>query len=182
MSEDERSPKPPAEAQSSMMRTLILVASVILVAAIGALLVLKFVLMPMLAEDNVDPSAPAPQSTISPTAVTVEFPESIVSVKMPPDSNVPASLLSFTVSLECHNPETAALVQAHNARFVDMINRQHEYKTRGELDDPRIKDSIQKAILLEANTILKQVQPPRTRAEIRVDAVFHTRFFVHDQL
>jgi flagellar basal body-associated protein FliL len=169
---------------SGMMRTLMLVLAVVMVAAIGGLLVYKFVILPKFSEeDKPDQTVELPPANlISPTAVTVSFDQGLATVRMPAGSAVPASLLSYAVTLECNNQPTADLVGKQMSRFTDMINKQHDSKTRAELDDPMIKTSIQKQIMLEANTILKQLQPESIDPEIRITAVFHTAFFVNDQL
>lgn len=176
-------PPVPVPRKSSFLSILIWVGVVGLVAAIAAVLLYTFVLKPMLSEVN-EPQLAAEElgDKLNPDTITVDFEESVASVKMPEDSQLPAALLSFAVSLECNNQLTADLVQRHKARFIDMISRQHEFRTRAELDDPRVKAAIQKTILMEANTILKQLQPGPIDPSIQITDVFHRRFLVTDQL
>lgn len=176
-------PVVPAPRKSSFVSMLIWLGVAGLVAAIAAVLLYVFVLKSLLSGGEGEELATAQTGDkLNPDAVTVDFEESVASVKMPEDSQLPSALLSFAVSLECNNQLTADLVQKHKARFTDMINRQHEFRTRAELDDPRVKAGIQKTILMEANTILKQLQPGPIDPSIRVTDVFHRRFLVTDQL
>lgn len=176
-------PPVPVPRKSSFLSILIWVGVVGLVAAIAAVLLYAFVLKPMLSETNeAQRAAEEPGDKLNPNTITVDFEESVASVKMPEDSQLPAALLSFAVSLECNNQLTADLVQRHKARFTDMISMQHEFRTRAELDDPRVKVAIQKTILMEANTILKQLQPGPIDPSIQITDVFHRRFLVTDQL
>ncbi len=173
-------PLPTPAKKSSFMSTLIWLGVAMMTAALGAVLLYLFVLRPMLS--GAGPEDIALEDKLNPHAITVDFEESVASVRMPPDSQLPAALLSFAVSLECNNRATAELVQRHIARFTDMINKQHEFRERAELDDPRVKAAIQQTILLEANTILKQLQPGAADPNIRVTDVFHRRFLISDQL
>ena len=181
MSEDQQ-PAVPAPKKSSFVSTLIWLGVAVMVAAIAAVVLYLFVLKPMLAQEPEQPVEVDAGNKLNPDAVTVDFEESVASVKMPEDSQLPAALISFQVSLECNNQATAALVQKNMARFTDMINEQHEFKTRAELDDPRVKAAIQRTILIEGNTILKQLQPGPIDPGIKITDVFHKRFLVSDQL
>ncbi len=175
-------PLPVPAKKSSLMSTLIWLGIAVMTAVLGALLLYLLVLRPMLAEPGTGVAEGELYDKLNPDAITVDFEESVASVRMPPDSPLPAALLSFAVSLECNNRATAELVQRHQARFTDMINRQHEFRERAELDDPSVKVAIQQTILLEANTILKQLQPGAPDPSIRVTDVFHRRFLISDQL
>lgn len=176
---DEPQPAVPVPKKSSLAGLLIWLGVAFMVAVLGALVLYFVMFRPRLAEEG-GPVDAGSGDKLNPNTVTVDFDESVASVKMPQDSQLPASLLSFQVSLECNDQITAALVQKHIARFTDMINKQHEFRSRAELDDPRVKADIQKTILLEANTILKQLQPGPPDPNIRVTAVFHKRFLVSD--
>jgi len=182
MSEEE--PAVPVPRKTSLVSILIWLGVAAMVAAVAAVLLYVFVLKAMFAEgdDGAQPVASDTGNKLNPETVTVDFDESVASVKMPEDSQLPASLLSFAVSLECSNQMTADLVQKHMARFTDMINKQHEFRNRAELDDPRVKAAIQETILMEANTILKQLQPGPIDPNIQITDVFHRRFLVSDQL
>ncbi|HOD49577.1 MAG TPA: hypothetical protein PLM14_02495 [Candidatus Hydrogenedentes bacterium] len=177
-------PAAPSPRKSSFVSMLIWLGVAVMVAAIAAVVLYLFVLKPRLSEDGGARSSPAADAgdKLNPNAVTVDFDDAVASVKMPTDSQLPAAMLLFAVSLECNNQMTADLLEKHRARFTDMINKQHEFRTRAELDDPRVKADIQRTILMEANTILKQLQPAAINPQIQVTAVFHRRFLVSDQM
>ena len=188
MSEEQEAPVAAEEEgkkSSSMVRTLGLAIGALMVVAIAALVVFKVVLAPRLAgEDETKKVEDVPDigDKIPLNAVTVAFDESIAAVKLPLDSELSSSILSHQVALECYDAATAALVEKYKDRFTDLINEKHEFRTRAELDDPRIKESIEKEILLEANTLLKRLQPGEIDPNIRITAVLHLRFFPHDQI
>ncbi|MBI4560293.1 MAG: hypothetical protein HY706_22115 [Candidatus Hydrogenedentes bacterium] len=155
--------------------------AVVAIVAAGA--TYQFALAPMLKTEE-KPAAPqeVDPNAISPTAATVDFDESFANVIMP-DTNMLASLLVFKVSFECSNPETAAIVTVFKTRFNDMITQVHSFRTRQELNDPSVKESIQKQILQKSNDTLKKIQEGQGNVDpkIRITAVFHDRFAVQDQ-
>ncbi len=158
---------------------LLLVIGVLLLAAIAGLSTYLFVLSPMLKEPESVEQADA-EDSIPANPVTVEFPASPVNVIR--EGEMPASTLLFGVTLECNNPETAALVQAHRARFLDIINKLHDSRTRSELDDTLlIKESIQRQALQKCNDLLRRLQEQPSE-EIRITAVLHHTFVVQDPL
>lgn len=158
---------------------IILVLGVVLVAAIAGLSSYLFVLKPMLDETEVAVQID-PEDIIPLAPAMVEFPATPVNVMR--EGQMPASTLLFGVTLECENALTAELVSAHRARFVDMINKLHDSKTRAELDDTFIiKESIQRQILQKANDILMRLQVESSES-IRITAVFHHTFVVQDQV
>jgi len=158
---------------------IILLLCVVLVAAIAGLATYLFLLKPML--DNTEVAVQIdPEDMIPLAPATVEFPGTPVNVMR--EGQMPASTLLFGVTLECENAETAVLVEMHRARFVDMISKLHDSRTRAELDDVYlIKQSIQRQILQKANDILVRVQEEPSES-IRVTAVFHHTFVVQDPL
>lgn len=161
---------------SSIVRLLIMVVGAVLAAAIVALLLYKFVLAPMLsgqAEKKPEPEFPA-------TAVWVDFDQASTTAVMPPGSNLPASLLMYTVSLCCSNQITADLVNNNKAWFVDELRELHSHHTREQLDDPMLLKNIQKQALLRCNEILDQLQGGKNPAN-RVLKVTHKDFLVVDQ-
>jgi flagellar basal body-associated protein FliL len=155
-------------------------AGIVMGGVILAAVVFKLFLLPMLSETESEAAATVHPDTISPEAVTVDFDDGYVNVIME-DKNVPASWLVYDVSLECANAATASLVEKYRARFHSMLERLHSFKTRKELDDPLVKESIEKQARQEANTLLDRILG-YSDPNIRVTAVFHTRYAVQDQL
>ena len=160
------------------LTTIGMAVGAVLVAVIAGLLTFQFLLAPRLAgsadgEDGI-------QDRIPPMAVTITFEQQVATLVMPPNTNVPASLLLYQVALECANPETLAVVDRLRPRFVDMIRETHANKTREEVDDPLVVSSIKKQILQRANSILNRaLAQPDDR--IRITDVFHMQWTVQDQ-
>jgi flagellar basal body-associated protein FliL len=161
-----------------LVRWLIIGVAVMLGMAIVGLVVFNFVLRPIMEGEDETMVESGPK--VSELAVTVQFDEAYVSVVMP-TKDVPASTLAYHVALECSNQATADLVSAHMPRFTDMVRRMHSHKTREELNDPMVEETIKRQIIQAANQILLSVQPePDPKNE--VTAVFHDNFFVQDML
>jgi flagellar basal body-associated protein FliL len=179
MAEEQTESPQPAGAKR-LVRLLLVFAGVIVAAVAVALVTFQFVLRPRLAGGN-DAPPEGGADRIPATRVAVDFPQSQVAVIMPPDANLPASLLVFEVTLECNNPQTAALIDAHRARFIDMLRKLHSNRRREELDDPLLEESIQRQALEQANQTLERLQE-RPNPEVRVTDVFHKQFLVVDQL
>lgn len=158
---------------------IILVLGVVLVAAIGGLSTYVFLLKPMLGDTELALQVD-PEDFIPVAPVEVEFPQTPVNVMR--EGQAPAATLLFGVTLECQNAETAALVSMHRGRFIDMINKLHDSRTRSDLDDTLLmKESIQKQALQKANDILIRLQQEPSES-IRITSVFHHTFVVSDAL
>jgi flagellar basal body-associated protein FliL len=180
MPEEKKKEAEPPKSGGGLGRLLLLVG-VILVAAIGGLATYLFVLAPMLKDPNTHAEARAHEEgdqAIPHDAVPVDLASVVVNVVR--DGNSPAAILQFGVTLECNNEETAKLVEAHKARFIDIINKLHDSRTRSELDDTLlIKESIQRQALQKTNELLKKLQE-KSKDEIKITAVLHHTFVVQD--
>lgn len=172
----------PEKKSSGALGKIILVLGVVLVAAIGGLGTYLLVLKPMLeeaAEVLVSEQASG-EDPIPIAPVMIEFPQTPVNVIR--EGQAPAATLLFGVTLECENEATAVLVRMHQARFVDMINKLHDSRTRSELDDVLVmKESIQRQALQKSNDILMRLQD-KPDDIIRVTSVLHHTFVVQDPL
>ena len=154
-----------------------IVAFVVLGAAVGGFVTFQFVLAPMLADEDGGEEA-EPKTTIPLNPVTIAFDDSFVNVMR--EDEAPASTLVYGVTLECNNQMTADVVEAYLPRFVDMIGKLHDSRTRSELDDVlSLKESIQRQALQKCNAMLKKMQDDPDPA-IRITAVFHHTFAVQD--
>lgn len=182
MAEEAKEEEPEAKS-GGVLGKIILVLGVVLVAAIGGLSTYLFVLKPMLEKAAAELVASEQESDGDPIPlmpVEIEFPQTAVNVMR--EGQAPAATLLFGVTLECENAATAELVNRHQARFVDMINKLHDSRTRSELDDVLlIKESIQRQALQKANEILMRLQD--TSADtVRITSVLHHTFVVQDPL
>ncbi len=171
-------PKSPRGGFKKKLLALVVALAMPAVAAAG---VYYFVVHPILTQEEARAGDEA-EDRISESAVTLSMDESFATVNMS-NTDIPASLLLFKVSLECANQETADLVRRHEARFVDMINGLHSFRKRETLNDARIKEEIQQEAIRRANAILERL--PRTanpNVDYRITDVFHQRFAIQDQI
>lgn len=165
------------------MGRLLMMAGVVLVAAIGGLATYLFILAPVLK----DPAAEhgeehaeehGEEEHVPHHAINVQLPTVIVNVMREGDE--PASYLQFGVTIECSNHATELMVEQYKGRFVDIINKLHDSKTRKELDDTLlIKESIQRQALQKCNELLKKAQE-KPNDENKITAVLHHTFVVQD--
>ncbi len=178
MPEEKKKTEVEAPKGGGMGRILLLVG-VVLVAAIGGLATYLFVLAPVLKDPDAHEEAKAHDEHEMPAhPVAVELPNVVVNVMR--DGDGPSAMLQFGVTLECNNADTAHLVDAHKARFVDIVNKLHDSRSRKELDDTLlIKESIQRQALQKTNELLKKLQK-KPNDEIKITAVFHQTFVVQD--
>lgn len=150
-----------------------------MLAVLAGLLTFRFVLTPMLAPP--DMAALDEVEDLIPLApVMLMFDTAFVNVIR--EGDYPASMLVFGVTLECMNQETADIIEYHKPRFIDMIIKMHDSRTRAELDDSlSLKNSIQRQAVQKCNDLLRRLQVSPD-PDIKVTAVFHHSFTVQDQL
>lgn len=175
----EEKKKAEAEAPKGGMGRILLLVGVVLVAAIGGLATYLFVLAPVLKDPEAHEEAKAHEEHSMPAhPVAVDLPNVVVNVMREGDG--PSALLSFAVTIECNNAETAEIVNTHKARFVDIINKLHDSRTRKELDDTLlIKESIERQAMQKVNELLSKLQE-EPNEEIKITAVLHQNFVVQD--
>jgi flagellar basal body-associated protein FliL len=179
----EKQAEVPQKGGGGGMGRLIMMAGVVLVAAIGGLATYLFVLAPVLK----DPAAEhgeahaeehGEEDHVPHHAEMIELPTVVVNVIREGDG--PAPYLQFGVTLECSDHATAQLVERYKARFVDIINKLHDSRTRKELDDTLlIKESIQRQAMQKTNELLKKLQE-KPSDDVKITAVLHHTFVVQD--
>jgi len=173
---EEKAPEAGAPKSSKKLFGLV-VAVIVLLAAAGGLVTYKFVVGPMFAE----PEAPPPDlatDAIPPTAVACDFDETQVAVRSD-DPAAPASVLMYSVSFICANPQTQLLVEKNKQWFVSKLAELHRNRTKAELNDPQVEKEITRLALEEANSLLRRLQE-KPDAAIRVIEVLHLKFSVFD--
>ncbi len=176
MADEETTAEPTSEGKGSLVRKLGLALGIVMISAILGLVTFKFALAPLFASsENETP----PAELIPASAVTVAFDETFVNCIMP-EEDMPMSQFVYQVTLECANPETAALVEANRARFNAAINDLHQFRKREDLTKQSVKSEIERQVLETANnTLLRlQLQPD---ANIRITDVFHGKWAIADQ-
>jgi flagellar basal body-associated protein FliL len=158
--------------KKGIAKKLLPVIGVVVVAAAGAVAVYLFVLSPRL-----NPQAEG-EETIPQDAQWLELEEGVVSIERE-DADIPASTLLYQVSLHCANEKTVGLIQEDMPWFLNMIRRLHSNRTREEVDDPLVVESIEKQALAKANNRLEQLQEA-PEEDVRVIEVIHKKFVVTD--
>jgi len=157
----------------SIIRVLGVVLGIVMTFAIIGLLVFRLVVQPRLTEDPAQPAA-----TVNLNTVPFPFEDAYVTVIMPSE-NMLASTLLYEVTFDCSNQETFNLVTKYKSRFVAMLRKLHSYKTRAELDDPLVEESIRKQILQESNALIMEILGGED-PEMRIEAVYHEKFYIQD--
>ena len=188
MADEAKAPAAPAGGSKKMMRTVGMIAGVVIVAAVGGLAAYYFVLAPMLAGDA-EAAAPVVADAIPITAVEVSFDTTFVNLIMTSE-DMPTSTLLFSLTLSCANQATADIITAHKARFSVIIIKLHDGRTRAEVvSDPRVlKESIQKQVVQEANRLLERlggassVDGEDGEGPLQVLDALHTQFAVSDNI
>jgi len=160
-----------------LIRLLAVLVGVVLFGATTSLIVWKLVLQPRLVDAGPIVEETGPKILADP--FMVPFESAITTVLMPSDDYL-ASILMYSIELECSDQISMDLVTKHKARFIDMIRKLHAGRTREELKDPMTAENIQKEIVLESNAILMAILV-ENEAESRVTNAFHTQWFVKDE-
>ena len=163
--------------KGGLIRLLAVLISVVLIGATTSLVVWKVVLQPRLAdaESVVETAAP----TILADPFMVAFDPTLATVIMPSDDFL-ASTLMYAIELECSGQIAMDLVTKHKARFIDMIRKLHQGRTREELNNPMTDDNIQKQMVQESNAILSAILV-ENEADSRVTSAFHTQWYIKDE-
>lgn len=163
--------------KGGLLRLLAVLIGVTLFGATLSLVVWKFVLQPRLADSDAPMEIAGPE--IPPEPFMVPFEPALATVVMPSDDYL-ASTLMYAVELECSDQIAMELVMKHKARFIDMIRKLHQGRTRDELNDPMTDDNIQKQIVQESNAILSAILGESAESS-RVTNAFHTQWYVKDE-
>ena len=163
--------------KGGLIRLLAVLVGVVLIGATASLVVWKLVLQPRL----IDPSEVVVETepTIPADPFMVAFDPAFCSVVMPSEDFL-ASTLLYAIELECSDQIAMDLITKHKARFIDMIRKLHQGRTREELNDPMTDDNIQKQIVQESNAILSAILMDN-ESESRVTNAFHTQWYVKDE-
>ena len=173
-----------AKKGSPLVKNIILGVAAVIVPAIIALVVFLFVLKPMLAAPGADGHGETKveeekesEEGLSPEVEVMEFQESQATL-VPPSPDAGAPVLTYQVAFTCKNHETAVLIEEKKPLFVAMIAKFHRNRTRTELNDPYVQDTLLKQIKEGANTLLKQLAEKKNNVAV-VDAIY-VKFAIFD--
>lgn len=154
--------------KSSLMSWIVMGGLVLLVPLVLALLVFQFVLRPMLGSDAaIAPAAPVVDNVYPVGAMALEFAE-VQAAVLPDEPDLAAPVLLYRVAFVCVDAPTHALITAEQVYFTAMLDKLHRNRTRSELNDPQVQETILKQARQEANTLLKRLAPTGKHEVIEV--------------
>ncbi|NJL73305.1 MAG: hypothetical protein HC888_18100 [Candidatus Competibacteraceae bacterium] len=172
MAEDNKAeaeaPKP------SMLSKLIPVVIVVLVSAVLALVLFNFVVRPRLGPGAVEPEVPA--DTIPAEAMIYEMAEAQATVMVDsPDQAAP--LLIYQLALVCKDQMTYTLIETRKAFFSARLTELFRNRTRSELNDPYVQESIRKQAMQKANAEIRKFSPGGSEEVLEV---LYLKFAIFD--
>lgn len=168
--------KAEAEApKSSLISKLIPLVIIVLVAAILALVLFSFVVRPRLGGTE-EAKPETPMDTIPAEAVTYEMPEAQATV-MVDSPDQPAPLLIYQLALVCKDQMTYDLIEQRKPFFSARLSDLFRNRTKGELNDPYVQESIRKQAMQKANTEIRKFSPAGTEEVLEV---LYLKFAIFD--
>jgi len=152
-----------APKRSSLAGYLIMGTLVLVVPLVLAVLVFQFVLTPILSPEAEDAHAAedhhaVPDDAYPEGAMPVEFPDTQAAV-LSDDPELAAPVLLYKVAMVAMDEHTQHVVTEKQVFFVAMLDKLHRNRTRSELNDPQVQESILRQAKLEANNLLKKLDP-----------------------
>jgi flagellar basal body-associated protein FliL len=176
MAEEQKAEEEGEKKSSTLIKNLIMLCGAILVPAIIAVGVFNFVLKPKLGgEEEVD-KGPVVTNAFPETMGNVTFDKQQISVQTD-DPDVVAPLLITKITLSCQDDATITMVGLHKDHFAAMILKLHQGRTRTELNDPLVQNSIREQIKQQANNLLGRLSP---EMELKVLEALHVEFMIVD--
>lgn len=151
--------------KKSVLSTIIPLVVVVLVSALLALAIFNFVIRPRLGGEVA--SEPDPVDALPMGVMTYELPEAQATVLVEgPDQTAP--LLIYQLALVCRDLPTHTLIDQRRAFFNARMAELFRNRTRAELNDPYVQDSLLKQARQKANTELRKFDPKGTQEVIEV--------------
>lgn len=177
MAEEQNGEEQEPKRLSPLIKTIVAVGLSVLIPAILGIVTFNLVLRPMLAGGKEEEPAET-IGAISPDVVTVKFDEAQATV-LAEDPNAPSPLLIYQVAMACANPDTKTLIEDENRKdyFTAMLAKLHRNRTRAELNDPYVQETILKQAKQEANQLLKKLAPAQ---DFQVIDVMHIKYAIYD--
>lgn len=176
MAEDQKEEKAAEKSSSPLVKNLIMFGGAIAVPAIIAIIVFNVFLKPKIGLEEIEEKPPEVTDPFPITMVEVIFDEQQISVQAD-DPEMVAPLLIAQVLLLCRDGATATLVEERKSLFAAMILRYHRGRTRTELNDSLVENSILEQIKQQANILLRKLNP---EADLLVLDAQHLKFTMVD--
>ena len=175
MADEEREEGEAQGGSSKLVSSLITAGLLVLVPAVLALATYNFVLRPLFSEEAAEPPKETVEA-IPDTVVSYDFPEAQVSV-VEEDPDVTAPLLIYQVSFSCLDEQTRLVIEERKSYFTAAVLKLHSGRTRAELNDPYVRDTILKQARQEANALLQRFDPG---GDLTILEAMHVKFAVVD--
>jgi len=172
-----------AEKKKSMLMPILFGVALIL-PAIAGLAVFRFMILPRVAAEE---AATTDTETMveetdeyTPEMQILELPEAQATVT-PPNFDAASPLLMYQVALTCANPQTVSVIETYKPMFIALVSKLHRNRTRAELSDPFVQETILKQVREEANALLqKLVGKNNNKVPIRVIEAVYVKFTIVD--
>ncbi len=189
--EEKEAPAP--KQSSSLVKYILLAAVMVLVPAGIAVALVLFVVQPRLAApaEKAKPAETMEDEAFPAEAFTVDFDEAQANV-MTENPNGPSPILTYAVSMVMTGGKAGEgggghgggggdarvkLIKDKQSFFTALLGKLHRNRTRKELNDPQVQESILKQAKQEANVILKKLYPEQN---IQVIEVMYTKYAIFD--
>lgn len=197
MADEKKSAKPAAgeeatpAAKSGMVKMIAIVAAVVIVPLALAAGVYFMVLAPRLqpaegehaeathGEAHEEEESHGEAAAEMPGAAAVEFDDESVNI-MPDKEGGKSALLNYKCALVVNSELLAEEVGEKSKKpfFSSIILRLHSNRTKTELSDPRVKESILRQAKQECNALLKRLFPEDKEAEVL--EVLHVKYTIFE--
>jgi len=173
----------PGKSKKSLLVPILFAAALILPAMLG-LIVFRLVILPRVAANEAvtAEAAPALEETTeyTPEMQILELPEDQATVT-PPNFDAASPLLMYKVALTCANAQTVSVIETYKPMFIALVAKLHRNRTRAELADPFVQETILKQVREEANALLqKLVGKNNNKVPIRVIEAVYVKFTIVD--
>ncbi len=176
MAEEQNAEQEEVKKSSPLIKYGIILGLIVIVPMVLAFVVYSYFLKPALEPEEPEQSGPAVVDPFPATMTEIIFDEQQISVQTE-DPEMVAPLLIVQVTLICRDPETAALVELRKSLFSAMILRMHRGRTRTELNDTLVENSILEQIKQQSNILLKRLNP---EADLMVLDALHLKYTIVD--
>ena len=161
---------------SPLVKIILMLFGAILIPAIVACLAYIWLIRPMWAPPEEDKKTVEVVDPLPKSMVEFKFEEQQISVQTE-DPDMVAPLLIAQVTLMCRDEATRAVIEARQSLFAAMILKMHRGKTRVELNDPLVQNSVLEQIKQQSNILLRRLDP---EADLMVLDALHLKYTVVD--
>lgn len=173
----------PAEKKKSLLVPILFAVALMLPAMLG-LIVFRLVILPRVTADETATaeSGPVAEETTeyTPEMQILELPEDQATVT-PPNFDAASPLLMYKVALTCANAQTVSVIESYKPMFIALVAKLHRNRTRAELADPFVQETILKQVREEANALLQKLTSKSDNKNlIRVIEAVYVKFTIVD--